>query len=108
MNRTWDYVLEAAECYAHVNLEAIDEGNGATAFGEPIVYWMNRAASDSAHEFYRMVAELGMPERVAQVAVQLSPDMVMAMSAAQEILGLDYGEWLKAKVGPSEYLPAPQ
>jgi len=90
----WDYVLVAAAQYAHTNSEAIDEGVGATAFAEPVVYWMNRAATDAAMDFAKMV-EMHVDPYVARLAVQLNTDLVMAMSAAQEILGCSYEEWQK-------------
>lgn len=89
----WDYVLEAAKRYASDCQSALDEGSPASAFAEPVIYWMNRAASDGAHEYHRMVTEIGLPKHVADVAIQLNTDMVMAISAAREILGTDYAEW---------------
>lgn len=95
-NEIWDYVLTAAAQYAHVNSEAVDEGTGATAFAEPIVYWMNRAAADAALDFAKMI-EMQVDPSVARLAIQLNTDLVMGMSAAQEVLGRSYEEWSRSK-----------
>lgn len=91
----WDYVLAAAQTYAQTNAESIDEGNGATAFGEPIVYWMNRAAADAALDYAKMV-EMGVEPYVARLSVQLGTDLVMAVESAREILGYGYDAWRDA------------
>jgi hypothetical protein len=94
-NETWDYVLAAAAQYAQTNAEAVDEGTGATAFAEPIVYWMNLAATDAALDYAKMIEQRVEPY-VARLTVQLGTGFVMAMSAAQEILGVSYEEWSRS------------
>lgn len=93
---TWDFVLAAAQTYAHTNAEAVDEGQGATAFGEPVVYWMNRAATDAALDYAKMIEQKIEPY-VARLACQLATDLVMALAAAEEILGCNYGVWSGAQ-----------
>jgi hypothetical protein len=94
-NETWDYVLAAAVQYAQTSADAATEGNPPTAFAEPVVYWANLAATDAALDYAKMTEQRVEPY-VARLAVQLGTGFVMAMSVAQEILGVSYEEWSRS------------
>ena len=90
----WDYLLAAADGYAGQLRRAQQTASDEPPLAEPIVFWLNRAASDTAHDFAKMI-EMGVPPQVAQMAIQLSADTMVALSAAHEILGRNYEEWQK-------------
>lgn len=90
--KTWDFMLAAASAYAHTITEAALEGQPPTAFGEPVAFWLNQTATDSAIEYSRLLRE-EVPAEHARVAVQLTAGHAIGLLAAEEILGVGYDEW---------------
>lgn len=96
-NETWDYIADAAVRYTDSQTEQ--------RWREAVLYWLSRAASDSAVEFSRLCKE-GVPAEHARMSVQLSMDHAMGVQAAEQILGVDYAQWLKARGGTSDFASA--
>lgn len=82
---TWDYMAAASVEYARSD-PADDR------FHEPILYLLNRASSEAAVEFARLRKE-EVPEAAARMAVQLTMEHGVAMTAAHGVLGSSYEEW---------------
>jgi hypothetical protein len=92
---TWEYIAQAAAEYAQSD-PADDR------FYEPMLYLLNRASSEAAVEFARLTKD-GVPEAAARMAVQLSMEHSVAMTAAMGILDADYEEWRKTGSATLDY-----
>lgn len=96
-SETWDYLAHAAQTYSE-DCDPADD-----PFYEGIIYLLNRAASEAAVEFARLV-ESGVPERHARMVVQLSMEHSVAMGVAHPAIDADYYAWRKTQDAPNDTL----